>query len=305
MSLTNPTRLINLQELAYFETKLAAKYQTLAISATGITASTVVGALEELASSITSLPSAIIPKGTKAFAGLDPTTDLAAANVGFMWNITDAFTTTSDFAEGTGHSIPAGANVYVANVGTTAEPSYKYDIFSGMYDLSVFKTIDSLKSKGGATQPIYFDSDGNAQNCTYTLGKSVPADAVFTDTTYESLAAASGGTAVSLVTTGEKYAWNAKYDLPSGGIPKTDLAQAVQNSLDAADNAVSDVKVKIGTGAAASVVTSHVAELTFGEGTSNGTIKVAGSDVAVHGLGDAAFLGVAVNADIDEIFPSA
>jgi hypothetical protein len=31
-----------------------------------------------------------------------------------------------------------------------------------------------------------------------------------TDTTYESKAAASGGTAVSLVTTGEKYAWNAK-----------------------------------------------------------------------------------------------
>ena len=31
-----------------------------------------------------------------------------------------------------------------------------------------------------------------------------------TDTTYESKAAASGGTAVSLVTTGEKYTWNNK-----------------------------------------------------------------------------------------------
>ena len=31
--------------------------------------------------------------------------------------------------------------------------------------------------------------------------------------------------------------WNAKYDKPSGGIPKTDLAQGVQDSLGAADSA--------------------------------------------------------------------
>lgn len=33
---------------------------------------------------------------------------------------------------------------------------------------------------------------------------------VINDTTYESKAAASGGTAVSLCTTGEKYTWNNK-----------------------------------------------------------------------------------------------
>lgn len=41
-----------------------------------------------------------------------------------------------------------------------------------------------------------------------TVAVNVPSDAVFTDTTYESKAAASGGTDVSLVTTGEKYNWN-------------------------------------------------------------------------------------------------
>ena len=46
----------------------------------------------------------------------------------------------------------------------------------------------------------------------FTVAKSVPSDAKFTDTTYESKAAASGGTAVSLVTTGEKYNWNNKVD---------------------------------------------------------------------------------------------
>ena len=44
----------------------------------------------------------------------------------------------------------------------------------------------------------------------YSINKSVPSNAVFTDTTYESKAAASGGTAVSLCTTGEKYQWNNK-----------------------------------------------------------------------------------------------
>lgn len=44
----------------------------------------------------------------------------------------------------------------------------------------------------------------------YTVNSSVPSNAKFTDTTYESKAAASGGTAVSLVTTGEKYTWNNK-----------------------------------------------------------------------------------------------
>lgn len=40
------------------------------------------------------------------------------------------------------------------------------------------------------------------------------------------------------VTTQNKSDWNAKYDKPSGGIPKTDLAQAVQDSLDLADSAL-------------------------------------------------------------------
>ena len=61
-----------------------------------------------------------------------------------------------------------------------------------------------------------------------------------TDTTYSNKSAASGGTDVSLVTTGEKYTWNNKgtYSKPSSGIPKTDLASAVQTSLGKADSAL-------------------------------------------------------------------
>lgn len=40
------------------------------------------------------------------------------------------------------------------------------------------------------------------------------------------------------ITNEERADWDAKYDLPDGGIPKADLAQAVQTSLGKADNAV-------------------------------------------------------------------
>ena len=44
----------------------------------------------------------------------------------------------------------------------------------------------------------------------HTVNSDVPADAKFTDTTYESKTAVQNGTDVSLVTTGEKYNWNSK-----------------------------------------------------------------------------------------------
>jgi len=45
---------------------------------------------------------------------------------------------------------------------------------------------------------------------------------------------------VKHITGGERTAWNAKYDKPSGGVPKTDLASAVQTSLGKADTALQD-----------------------------------------------------------------
>ena len=47
---------------------------------------------------------------------------------------------------------------------------------------------------GSATQPIYLD-DGAPTTCTYSLNKTVPADAVFTDTTYSAFTGADGSSA--------------------------------------------------------------------------------------------------------------
>ena len=286
MSLTNPTKLINVQELSYFEGKLAAKYQTQAISATGITATSVVGALEELANSISSLPSAIVPKGTKTFAQLAPSTDLAAANVGFMWNISDAFTTTADFVEGAGVSIPAGANVYVANPSTGV---YKYDIFQGMYDLSGY----ALKSEMSIT-----DVSGDSTKKNIQLKSGLNQDVIVAHQDISGKA-----DKVTSATENNFAGLDSNGNLKDSGSKASDFATAAQGTK--ADSAVQDVKVKIGTGTAATIVTSNVAELDVAEGATNGTISIAGSDVAVHGLGAAAYVGVAADSDIDEIFPSA
>lgn len=66
--------------------------------------------------------------------------------------------------------------------------------------------------KNGAVQP-YVPNAVTVNG--HTVNADVPSGAKFTDTTYESKTAASGGTAVSLVTTGEKYTWNNKSTVPT------------------------------------------------------------------------------------------
>lgn len=57
-----------------------------------------------------SLSGALRSLGTINFADLPSTAD---SNSGDMYNITDQFTTTTDFKEGAGNIIPAGSNVYL------------------------------------------------------------------------------------------------------------------------------------------------------------------------------------------------
>ena len=58
------------------------------------------------------------------------------------------------------------------------------------------------------------------------------------------LAAQESGNSDTLVTTGEKFEWNSKYDLPSNGIPKSHLSQSVRDSLALADSSIQNVDDK-------------------------------------------------------------
>lgn len=67
------------------------------------------------------LGGAIQPHGTVAFSDLPP---ISEVQPGWMYNISDEFTTTADFAEGAGCVEPAGSNVYKTADG-------KWDILAG------------------------------------------------------------------------------------------------------------------------------------------------------------------------------
>lgn len=76
--------------------------------------------------------------GSVAFAALP---ELTAANLGVVVNVTDAFTTTSNFVEGAGGKHPAGTNVAVVQVGE----AYLYDVLAGFVDLSGFQEKEEGK----------------------------------------------------------------------------------------------------------------------------------------------------------------
>lgn len=79
------------------------------------------------------------PKGTIAFASL-PTA--SAGNLGWVYNISDAFTTTAAFAEGAGHSYGAGTNVVCVNAGSG---TYQWDVLAGAIDMTEL-TADEVQS---------------------------------------------------------------------------------------------------------------------------------------------------------------
>ena len=82
--------------------------------------------------------------GSVAFAAL-PTPD--EAHMGFVFNVTDKFTTTADFVEGAGGKHPAGTNVAIVAVTDGETTSYKFDVLAGFVDLSGYDTTEQSNTK--------------------------------------------------------------------------------------------------------------------------------------------------------------
>ena len=76
------------------------------------------------------ISSAYKAKGSVAFANLPA---LSSSVEGFVYNVSNSFTTTADFVEGAGNEYPAGTNVVIIDVGSS---TYKYDVLAGFIDLS-------------------------------------------------------------------------------------------------------------------------------------------------------------------------
>lgn len=72
------------------------------------------------------------PAGSVAFASLPSP---SKANLGKVYNVTDAFATTASFVEGAGQDYPKGTNVVCVN---TSGSTYMWDVLAGMVDLSPY-----------------------------------------------------------------------------------------------------------------------------------------------------------------------
>lgn len=104
-------------------------------------------------------------------------------------------------------------------LGTAYEDTTPYSI-----ELTIYHPV--YEYKNGAVR-LWTNSAINASTVNgHTVESDVPSNAVFTDTTYESKSAASGGTDVSLVTTGEKYTWNNKGTVSSVRVQATSPVQS-------------------------------------------------------------------------------
>lgn len=61
---------------------------------------------------------------------------LIAANEGKVYNLSEDFTTTSDFVDGAGISLPAGSNIWVINTAASGNAVYKFDTYAAGYGVA-------------------------------------------------------------------------------------------------------------------------------------------------------------------------
>ena len=149
----------------------------------------------------------------------------------------DASNTTATFtAAGSRTNISSGEKLSVI-FGKIAKwfSDLKAVAFSGSYtDLSDKPTIPAAAKNGVLTIKQNGTSVG-----TFSANQSSNTEINVTDTTYESKPEASGGTAVSLVTTGDKYTWNHKQDaLPTTGTPSSTFAINISGEADMANHLI-------------------------------------------------------------------
>ena len=95
----------------------------------------------------------ITPKGSIAFAIL-PTP--SSSNLGWMWNVTDAFTIDNRFEEydaSEAKSYPKGTNVYVIESTPAVDETpatYKFDVYQGFFDMDEFATQEDVEALSAA-----------------------------------------------------------------------------------------------------------------------------------------------------------
>lgn len=127
-SITETTELANTAQAS------ATQASTLAMQAQ-TTANTAQNTAQQALNKANSVSSAFRPQGS--VSTITSMAQPSSTTVGYVYNITQSFTTTSQFVEGAGKTYPAGTNVAIIQQGS----SYYYDVFVGFVDLSQYQTL--------------------------------------------------------------------------------------------------------------------------------------------------------------------
>lgn len=198
----------------------------------------------------------------------------------------------------------AGLTFTRTSISLTASPKTWTDWkqVATLSDIPATPTLASLmgsSAKGGTTQPIYWNGSAFA-NTSYTLGKSVPSNAVFTDTTYTngtglslsgttfSISQANASTILNLLSTGDSDAQAADYVICQFSGGGTSTTTYHRRPLSKVVNATA-VKAALGTvattankflrddGTWSAVTATDSTKLPLSGGTMTGTLVAKGS----------------------------
>ena len=110
----------------------------------------------KIAQRLNSQAAGFLFRGSSTFANLPST--LTAAMVGYVYNMSEAFTTDSRFVEGIGKKYPAGTNVAVADCSTyeaVADPTGQNPASEGWYELVNNKYVLSADTEPAVSKTYY------------------------------------------------------------------------------------------------------------------------------------------------------
>lgn len=156
--------------------------------------------MREVAQDVTA--NVYIPCGSVTFANLPA---LSGLRIGDVYNVTDAFTTTADFVEGAGISVPAGSNVVVVDNNNVK----KWDVLGSLVDISAYYTktetnallddktdltVIAPEFSTSATYAVgdYVIYDGKFYQCTTAHSAGAWSSSDFTEKTLSELASQTG-----------------------------------------------------------------------------------------------------------------
>ena len=235
--------------------------------------------------------------------------------------------TKSDVGLGNVGNFKAVSTAASQGLTSTEQSNARANIGAGTSNLTIGTTATTAAA-GNHTHDLSIATDSGTSQITLAASTKYKITAggstyVFTtppNTTYSSKTAASGGTEVSLVTTGEKYTWNNKSDLTIGTTATTAAAgNHTHTTTLATDTGTSSItlahggKYKITAGGTSVVFTmpsDNNTTYTFATGDNNGQIKVTPSggsaqNVSVKGLGSLAYLSSLNASDVGAIATTA